>query len=78
MTDDCATVLDHLWEFLDAELSAEDLAAIAHHVALCTPCRTAAGFDRAFLELLRRQRRGTAPAHLLWEIRTTVRTTALQ
>lgn len=78
MTDDCATVLEHLWEFLDAELSAEDLAAITRHIALCSPCRLAAGFDRAFLELLRRQRRGTAPAHLLWEIRTSVRTATFQ
>ncbi|MGE5093376.1 MAG: zf-HC2 domain-containing protein [Bacillota bacterium] len=78
MTDDCATVLEHLWEFLDAELSGEDLASISRHIALCTPCRFAAAFDRAFLELLRRQRRGTAPAQLLWEIRSSVRTTTLQ
>jgi mycothiol system anti-sigma-R factor len=78
VTDDCATVLENLWEFLDAELSAEDLAAIARHVALCTPCRHAAGFDRAFLELIRRQRRGTAPAQLLWEIRGSIRSIPLQ
>lgn len=78
MTDDCTTVLEHLWEFLDAELSAEDLAIITRHVAYCIACRQAAGFDRAFLELLRRQRRGTAPAHLLWQIRSSVRTAARQ
>ena len=78
MTDDCATVLEHLWEFLDAELSAEDLASISRHATLCPTCRLAAAFDRAFLELLRRQRRGTAPAQLLWEIRTSVRTAAFQ
>jgi mycothiol system anti-sigma-R factor len=78
VTDDCTTVLEHLWEFLDAELSAEDLAAITHHVARCIACRRAAGFDRAFLELVRRQRRGAAPADLLWQIRTSVRTAWLQ
>ena len=78
MTDDCAAVLEHLWEFLDAELSAEDLAAIARHLALCSPCRHAAGFDRAFLELVRRQRRGTAPARLFWEIRGSLRSIPLQ
>jgi len=77
VTDNCTAVLEHLWEFLDAELPAEDLAAMARHLALCTPCRHAAGFDRAFLELIRRQRQGTAPAPLLWEIRGSVRSIPL-
>lgn len=78
MTDNCSAVLEQLWEFLDAELPAEDLGAIARHIARCTPCRHAAGFDRAFLELVRRQRQGTAPAQLLWEIRGAVRFIPLQ
>jgi hypothetical protein len=61
------------WEYLDAELDAEDLAGIGRHVVLCLGCRQAVAFDRAFLELLRRQRSGPAPGTLVWQVKVFVR-----
>jgi hypothetical protein len=61
------------WEYLDAELDAEDLAGIGRHVVLCPGCRQAVAFDRAFLELLRRQRSRPAPGTLVWQVKVFVR-----
>lgn len=76
MTTECADVLERLWEFLDAELTTEEIARILRHMAYCVPCRHSAGFDRAFLEALRRQRSRVASAQLVWQVRIAIRATA--
>jgi hypothetical protein len=61
------------WEFLDAELGADELSGISGHAAGCGTCRTALAFDRAFLELLARQRALTAPVLVVWQVKVSLR-----
>ncbi|MBA2627604.1 MAG: zf-HC2 domain-containing protein [Gemmatimonadales bacterium] len=73
MTTDCTEVLTHLWEYLDADLSTDEIAAYGRHFALCPPCRHAARYDRAFLNLLARQRRVTSPPEMDWRVKVVLR-----
>ena len=73
LTIDCAMVRERGWEYLDAELDAEELDGIARHVVLCLACRQAVAFDRAFLNLLGRQRAAPAPGTLAWQVKVTLR-----
>jgi mycothiol system anti-sigma-R factor len=65
---DCEEFLSRLWEYLDRELEPEHSASMGKHLASCSSCYPAYCCDRAFLELLSRQRRAcVAPASLvLW------------
>jgi len=72
---ECESVLVLLWEYLDEELGSEEAEAVGSHVSRCPRCRPAYCCDRAFLELLARQRaRSSAPALLVASIRTSLRT----
>jgi hypothetical protein len=73
LTIDCAVVRERGWEYVDAELDAEELDGIGRHVVLCVACRHAVAFDRAFLELLRRQRAAPAPGQLTWRVKVSLR-----
>lgn len=53
---ECEAVLALLWEYLDEELGSEEAEAVGSHVSRCPRCRPAYCCDRAFLELLARQR----------------------
>jgi hypothetical protein len=67
---ECKEVLARLWEYLDEELRPEEVMAVATHLGICRQCYPAYCCDRAFLELLGRQRsRCSAPAALLLSIR---------
>jgi mycothiol system anti-sigma-R factor len=62
----CEEVLLRLWEYLDEELSPEEVETVKAHLRSCSWCYPAYCCDRAFLQLLARQRlRCTAPASLL-------------
>ena len=73
LTTDCAAVRERGWEYLDAELDTEEMAGIGRHVVLCLGCRQAVAFDRAFLELLRRQRALPAPGPFVWRVKVSLR-----
>ncbi|MEO8226156.1 MAG: zf-HC2 domain-containing protein [Gemmatimonadota bacterium] len=77
MTTDCAEVLARLWEFLDADLTNDEIAAFARHIALCDPCRHYARFDRAFLDLLARQRGLMPPSSMHWRVKVALRSATL-
>ena len=49
---DCATVLQQLWEYLDAELGPETMQAFRTHLALCSHCYPHYDFEKAFLEAI--------------------------
>lgn len=67
---ECEAVLVLLWEYLDEELGSEEAGAVAVHLSQCPRCHPAYCCDRAFLELLARQRaRCSAPAILVASIR---------
>ena len=53
---DCEEVLIRLWEYLDHELGPEEAAAVTAHLSDCADCYPAYRCDRAFLDLLARQR----------------------
>jgi len=62
----CEDVLIRLWEYLDQELASKEATILRAHLRECPHCRPAYCCDRAFLELLARQRsRCGAPSRLL-------------
>jgi len=67
----CEEVLIRLWEYLDQELASEEAAAVKLHLRDCRRCHLACCCDRAFLELLARQRsRCSAPLTLVASVRS--------
>lgn len=71
----CEAVLVLLWEYLDEELGSEEAEVVRLHVSQCPRCQPACCCDRAFLNLLARQRaRCSAPAPLVASIRASLRT----
>lgn len=62
---ECEAVLPLLWEYLDEELGPEVAAGVALHLGRCAGCRPVYCRNRAFLQLLARQRdRCSAPTPL--------------
>jgi hypothetical protein len=67
----CEDVLARLWEYLDEELPRQEARAVCAHLTSCPHCHPAFCCDRAFLELLARQRwRCAAPVSLAAAVRT--------
>lgn len=67
----CEEVLIRLWEYLDEELSPEEVEIVKLHLRGCPRCHPAYCCDRAFLELLARQRsRCTTPVRLFRAVRS--------
>jgi len=65
----CEDVLIRLWEYLDQELASEEASGVQAHLEVCPDCRPASCCDRAFLELLSRQRsRCSAPGRLMFTV----------
>jgi mycothiol system anti-sigma-R factor len=61
----CNECLEHLYEFLDRELTPEVEAEMRAHFAECDSCGEQADFERAFLKLVEaRCRSQGAPAEL--------------
>jgi anti-sigma factor (TIGR02949 family) len=54
----CDAVMRLLWDYLDGELTAERTQAIREHLAICARCLPQLEFERGFLDLLGRARRG--------------------
>jgi anti-sigma factor RsiW len=61
----CEEVLIRLWEYLDEELAPEEAVAVKSHLRDCGRCHPAYCCDRAFLELLARQRDRCSASHAL-------------
>ena len=59
---ECREVIDRLWEYLDDELSAEEAAAVRHHLVECPSCHPRCRCDRAFLLLVVRALTAPCPA----------------
>ena len=69
---ECEAVLVLLWEYLDEELGSEEAETVRSHVSQCPRCHPAYCCDRAFLELLARQR-CSAPPTLVVSVRSRLR-----
>ncbi|NHN56425.1 mycothiol system anti-sigma-R factor [Calidifontibacter sp. DB0510] len=62
---DCASYLEHLYEFLDGELTDDDRAALAAHLQDCPPCLNEYERDLLMKALVRRSCQcESAPAEL--------------
>lgn len=59
----CREILDHLYEYLDKELTPDVEAKVRAHLEECPPCHDCADFERAFLTFLeaRCRSRGAPP-----------------
>jgi hypothetical protein len=66
---ECEAVLFRLWEYLDEELGPKEAEAVRAHLRQCRECYPAFCCDRAFLELLARQRNRCVPRWLVTSIR---------
>jgi mycothiol system anti-sigma-R factor len=62
--EDCAQVLDRVYEYLDGELGPVDLDRIREHLDECGPCLRQYDLDVALKALVRRSCRESAPADL--------------
>ena len=73
----CEEVLRQIWEYLDQELGPEEARSVREHLYVCLSCGPVYQCDRAFLELLARQRASCkAPRSLVVWLRTRLRTQA--
>ena len=51
---DCSEVLHHIYEYLDGEMSPEDVRRVAGHLAECRPCLAEHDLDAAVKQVVRR------------------------
>jgi anti-sigma factor (TIGR02949 family) len=50
---DCEQTVRRLWDYLDGQLGAVDLAAVDAHLASCQRCPPHFAFEQRFLDVLR-------------------------
>ena len=62
--DDCASVLDHVYAYIDHEMADDDLATVKQHLEDCTPCLAEYGLEQAVKALVHRSCCETAPEEL--------------
>jgi mycothiol system anti-sigma-R factor len=74
---DCSEVLHRIYEYLDGEMSSDDVRRVAAHLQECQPCLAEHDLDVALKQVVRRSCAGeTAPAAIRLQIMqriTTVR-----
>ncbi|WP_435300558.1 mycothiol system anti-sigma-R factor [Timonella sp. A28] len=68
-TEDCKNVADHIYEYLDSEMTEEDATRMRAHVAKCSPCLAELDIDELIRKALKRSCAEQAPAHLRDKIR---------
>jgi mycothiol system anti-sigma-R factor len=62
---DCSEVLHRIYEYLDGEMSPEDVTRVARHLEECRPCLAEHDLDKAVKQVVRRAcTEGAAPDHL--------------
>lgn len=67
----CSDVVDHIYEYVDGEVTAEGLAAVRAHLRSCPPCLEQVEVQVALKALVRRCcLADRAPAHLRVRIMT--------
>ena len=66
---DCSEVLHRIYEYLDGEMSADDVRRVAAHLGECQPCLAEHDLDVALKQVVRRSCSGeTAPAAVRMQI----------
>ena len=69
---DYKDVLDRVYEYLDGEMDAHDLAVIRQHLDECGPCLRQYDLDEAVKALVRRSCHEAAPEQLRLRILTRI------
>lgn len=62
----CRQVIAKLWDYLDGELSPDEMAGVADHLAMCGRCYPLYRFEFSFLEAIARQRDALARVPADW------------
>ncbi|ACV09452.1 mycothiol system anti-sigma-R factor [Jonesia denitrificans] len=63
-TEECQSVVTHIFEYLDSEMTSEDAEKMRHHVAQCSPCLAELSIDDMIKKVLKRSCSQKAPDHL--------------
>ena len=71
--DDCASVLQHVYEYIDHEMADDDLATVKEHLDDCTPCLAEYGLEQAVKSLVHRSCCETAPEELRAKVLSKIR-----
>lgn len=66
---ECSHVVEHIYEYLDSEMTEQDAARMRAHLAHCSPCLAELGVDEIVRQMLRRSCADKAPATLRARIR---------
>lgn len=62
--DDCASVLEHVYEYIDHEMDDDDCATVKQHLDDCSPCLAEYGLEQAVKSLVHRCCSEVAPEEL--------------
>lgn len=65
----CESVAEHIYEYLDSEMTEEDANTMRAHVAECSPCLAELSIDELIKRALKRSCAEQAPTHLRDRIR---------
>lgn len=68
-SEECREALDHLFEYLDGELSAEEVEIVSAHFQGCGPCHEEYDVEEMLKVLVRRSCSENAPDRLRERIR---------
>ncbi|HET9171463.1 MAG TPA: mycothiol system anti-sigma-R factor [Actinospica sp.] len=71
--DDCASVLEHVYEYIDHEMADDDLATVKQHLDDCTPCLAEYGLEQAVKSLVHRCCSEVAPEDLRAKVLSKIR-----
>lgn len=70
---ECEEALDRLFEYIDEELSADELRTIGAHLKTCPPCEAEHKINQKIKNLTSRTGRDTAPTELRERILASIR-----
>jgi anti-sigma factor (TIGR02949 family) len=70
---DCASVLEHVYEYIDHEMADDDLATVKEHLEDCSPCLAEYGLEQAVKALVHRCCSETAPEDLRAKVLAKIR-----
>lgn len=71
--DDCASVLEHVYEYIDHEMDDDDCATVKQHLDDCSPCLAEYGLEQAVKSLVHRCCSETAPEELRAKVLSKIR-----
>jgi mycothiol system anti-sigma-R factor len=71
--DDCSSVLEHVYEYIDHEMDDDDCATVKQHLDDCSPCLAEYGLEQAVKSLVHRCCSEVAPEELRAKVLSKIR-----